>query len=294
MFANRKEALGSMGNDAPLACLSLCQPLMYDYFKQLFAQVTNPPIDPFREKVVMSLACPVGPEANILEPSSQQCRRLWLEQPILSISDLDYIKSTAYKSWKTAVIDCTFPVRAGSGGLLDAIDRICDEACRAAKSGFTVVVLSDRGAGPEKVPVSSLLSLGAVHHHLINARQRMKVGLVLETAEAREVHHMCVLLGYGADAICPYLVFETMAALREEGLLRLADDEVFANYVAAMERGISKVMAKMGISTLHSYKGRPSSALLGSFWQNHCHNAHNALNHGTNEFELNQSSQFSI
>ncbi|RWS29096.1 glutamate synthase 1-like protein [Leptotrombidium deliense] len=255
MVKEQKEALGSMGNDAPLACLSLCQPLIYDYFKQLFAQVTNPPIDPFREKIVMSLACAIGPEANILEPCAQQCSRLWLEQPILSIQDLDVIKQTSYKGWKTKVIDCVFPVTDKQPGLLKAIDRICDEACDAAQNGYTLLVLSDRKADADNVPVSALLALGATHHHLIRKRLRSKVGLILETGEAREVHHMCVLLGYGADAICPYLVYETMTALREEGLLGLTDEVIYKNYVLAMERGISKVMAKMGISTLHSYKG---------------------------------------
>ncbi|KAI2798425.1 hypothetical protein RDWZM_010184 [Blomia tropicalis] len=255
MVKTEKEALGSMGNDEPLACLSLYQPLIYSYFKQLFAQVTNPPIDPFREKIVMSLACPIGPEANILESSSQQCRRLWLDQPILSINDLEVIKQTTYKGWRTKVIDCVFSVQDGRQGLLKRLDQIRKEACQAARDGYTVIVLSDRRAGPKYVPVSILLALGSTHHYLINERQRMKVALVLETGEAREVHHMCVLLGYGADAICPYLVFETVAALREEGIIELLDSDAYRNYFLAMERGIAKVMAKMGISTLHSYKG---------------------------------------
>lgn len=255
MVKTEKEALGSMGNDTPLACLSLYQPLTYDYFKQLFAQITNPPIDPFREKIIMSLSCPIGPEYNILEASPEQCNRLWLEQPILSISDIEVIKQTRFRNWQTKVLDCTFPPSAGKAGLTKALDRICIEATEAAKTGYTLVVLSDRLAGPERVPISSLLSLGAVHHHLINERQRMRVGLIVETGEAREVHHICVLLGYGADAICPYLVFETLSTLRAEAKLQLTDKEIFENYVAAMERGISKVMAKMGISTLQSYKG---------------------------------------
>nr|AYV89261.1 glutamate synthase 1 NADH chloroplastic [Tetranychus evansi] len=263
MVKTQKEALGSMGNDAPLACLSLCQPLLYDYFKQLFAQVTNPPIDPFREKVVMSLACPVGPESNLLEPSAVQCRRLWLEQPILSIQDMEVIKKTSYKGWHCKTIDCIYPVSEGKSGLLKAINSICDEACLAARNGYAIIVLSDRRADADFIPVSTLLCLGAVHHHLINERQRMKVGLFLETGEAREVHHMTVLLGYGADAICPYLVFETMATLREERLLSLSDSQIFENYVAAMERGIAKVMAKMGISTLQSYKGAQIFEALG-------------------------------
>lgn len=153
MVKTEKEALGSMGNDEPLACLSLYQPLIYSYFKQLFAQVTNPPIDPFREKIVMSLACPIGPEANILESSSQQCRRLWLDQPILSINDLEVIKQTTYKGWRTKVIDCVFSVQDGRQGLLKRLDQIRKEACQAARDGYTVIVLSDRRAGPKYVPV---------------------------------------------------------------------------------------------------------------------------------------------
>lgn len=255
MVKNQKEALGSMGNDAPLACLSLYQPLIYDYFKQLFAQITNPPIDPFREKIVMSLNCPIGPEYNILEATSDQCNRLWLEQPILSISDLEIIKATRFRGWKTNIIDCTFHASDGRDGLMKALDSICVQASESVKSGYSLIVLSDRNVGPERVPVSSLLSLGAVHHHLIKNRERMSVGLIVESGEAREVHHICVLLGYGADAICPYLVFETMAALREEAKLSFSDAEIYNKYAHAMETGILKVMAKMGISTLQSYKG---------------------------------------
>lgn len=257
MVTTQKEALGSMGNDAPLACLSNFQPLLYDYFKQLFAQVTNPPIDPFREKIVMSLACPIGPEANILEPSALQCHRLFLPNPILSLQDLEVIKATNHKGWRTHVIDITYPVSEGVHGLVPALDRIASEACEAAKNGYQLLVLSDRQAGPDRLPVSILMALGCTHHYLIDERQRMKVGLLLETGEAREVHHMCVLLGYGADAVCPYLVFETMSTLRSEGVISasLTDQEIFQNYIAAMERGLSKVMAKMGISTLQSYKG---------------------------------------
>ncbi|XP_076373844.1 uncharacterized protein LOC143258566 isoform X2 [Tachypleus tridentatus] len=257
MVKTKKEALGSMGNDVPLACLSLYQPLTYDYFKQLFAQVTNPPIDPFRERIVMSLACPVGPETNILEPSPAQCRRLWLEQPILSLEDVEVIKNISFKGWKTKVIDIVYPMSDGPEGLVPAIDRICKDACNAAMRGYTILMLSDRKASKEMMPVSALLAVGAVHHYLINERQRMKVALMIETGEAREVHQMCVLVGYGADGICPYLVFEIVRELRSEGLLEppLSDEEIFKNYVDAIGRGLAKVMAKMGISTLHSYKG---------------------------------------
>lgn len=255
MIKNEKEALGSMGNDAPLACLSLLQPLTYEYFKQLFAQITNPPIDPFREKIIMSLSCPIGPEHNILEASPEQCNRLWLDHPIISISDLKIIIETQFRNWKTKVIDCTFPVEDGRNGLVKALDRVCEESSRAAEMGYSMLVLSDRNVGPERVPISSLLSLGAIHHHLIHVRHRMDVGLIVETAEAREVHHMCVLLGYGADAICPYLVFETLSSLRKEAGLNMTDEEIYNKYSTAMKTGISKVMAKMGISTLQSYKG---------------------------------------
>lgn len=256
MFKTKKEALGSMGNDAPLACLSAFQPLPYEYFKQLFAQVTNPPIDPFREKIVMSLQCPLGPEGNLLKPSAEQVHRIWLSNPILSVDDVTVIKRTNYRGWKTKIIDITFAFSEGTVGYTNALTRICMEGEQAAQNGYQILVLSDRLAGSEKCPLSALLALGALHHHLIETRQRMKVGIIVETAEAREVHHVCVLLGYGADAICPYLVFELAAALRDEGVLEhsTTDQQIYNAYAKAIETGISKVMAKMGISTLQSYK----------------------------------------
>lgn len=257
MVKEKKEALGSMGNDAPLACLSNFNPLLFSYFKQLFAQVTNPPIDPFREKIVMSLACPVGPENNILEPSAEQCQRLWLEQPIISLYDIEVLRHTKHKGWKAKQINIVYSVDDGEDGLLPAIKRICQEAAEAASSGYKLLILSDRKASHSMVPVSSLLAVGAVHHHLIDEKLRMKVGLIVETGEAREIHHMCLLLGYGADAICPFLLLQMVRRLRDQGLLDppLSNEEIYFNYRAACARGISKVMAKMGISTLHSYKG---------------------------------------
>nr|XP_014291761.1 glutamate synthase [NADH], amyloplastic isoform X1 [Halyomorpha halys] len=257
MLKTNKEALGSMGNDAPFACLSQFEPLLYDYFKQLFAQVTNPPIDPFREKVVMSLLCPIGPEANILVPGAVQCHRLFIPHPIISLPDLEVLKKNTHRGWRTKVVDITFDKDEGPSGLQNTLNRVCEEANNAAIEGYQLICLSDRTAGAQRVPVSALLALGATHHHLIETRQRMKVGLILETGEAREVHHMCVLLGYGADAICPYLVFEMVRSLREEGIFdpSFTDKILYTNYSEAMERGIAKVMAKMGISTLQSYKG---------------------------------------
>ncbi|CAG9560728.1 unnamed protein product [Danaus chrysippus] len=256
MIQNKKEALGSMGNDAPLACLSRFEPLPYDYFKQLFAQVTNPPIDPFREKIVMSLMCPIGPVANILNPGAEFVHRLFLPQPVLSIPDLKALIATTHRGWRTKVIDCTFDISDGPMGLEPALTRLAGEAHDAALAGYQLLVLSDRQAGPTRVPISSLLALGAVHHHLIETRQRMKVGILVETAEAREVHHMCVLLGYGADAICPYLAFELAFSLRNDNLIdpNLTDSDIYLAYQKAIETGLAKVMAKMGISMLQSYK----------------------------------------
>lgn len=258
MIKNKKEALGSMGNDAPLACLSRFQPLPYEYFKQLFAQVTNPPIDPFREKIVMSLQCPIGPEENLLHPSAEQTHRLWTSNPILSRTDLAILKRTSYKGWKTKVIDITFPYSEGIAGYDNALTRVCQEGQEAAEQNYQVLVLSDRKAGADRCPLSALLALGALHHRLIETRNRMKVALIVETGEINEVHHVCVILGYGADAICPYLAFELAGALRDEGILDLniTDQQIYSSYAQAIDTGISKVMAKMGISTLQSYKSK--------------------------------------
>ncbi|XP_036339851.1 glutamate synthase [NADH], amyloplastic-like isoform X4 [Rhagoletis pomonella] len=256
MFNDKKEALGSMGNDAPLACLSAFQPLLYDYFKQLFAQVTNPPIDPFREKVVMSMQSPIGPEANLLQPSVKQVHRIWLQNPILSIPDTNVLKSNIHRGWKTKVLDLTYEFEKGVRGYVDCIDDICRQGFDAASSGYQLLVISDRNAGRGRVPVSALAALGALHHFLIETLQRMKVGIIVETAEAREVHHICVLLGYGADAICPYLAFELAQALRDDCVINsdVNNKQIYNAYAKAIEMGVAKVMAKMGISTLQSYK----------------------------------------
>lgn len=257
MVKNKKEALGSMGNDAPLSCLTMYPQLVFDYFKQLFAQVTNPPIDPIRENIVMSLACPVGPEPNLLEPEVANCSRVYLDHPLLSCADVEAIKGCGLSWCKSQTIDIVYPVQDGVNGLIPALDRICKEASEAVENGCAFIVLTDRAAGRDHVPISSLLSLGAVHHHLIRMKQRSQVGIICESGEVREIHHFCVLLGYGADAICPYLVFETVANQRDQGLLDppLSDYEIVYNFSAAVQKGIAKVMAKMGISTLHSYKG---------------------------------------
>nr|CAD2200522.1 unnamed protein product [Meloidogyne enterolobii] len=265
MIIDKKEALGSMGNDAALACLSDYSPLLYSYFQQLFAQVTNPPIDPFREQIVMSLRCPVGPETNLLEPEFELESRILLDQPVLSLVDFQVLKRISFKGWRSYVINIVYPARHGQRGLVPALDRICSEACSAALDGYQILILSDRQVDKDYVPISALLALGAIHQCLIKQRLRMKVALIIESGEVKQVHDFCVLLGYGADAICPYMVYETCYRLRTMGLLdkNLTDDDVVQGYKAGIERGIYKVMAKMGISTLHSYKGAQIFEIVG-------------------------------
>jgi glutamate synthase (NADPH/NADH) len=267
MAADSKEALGSMGNDAPLACLALQPRLLSEYFRQLFAQVTNPPIDPIREAVVMSLEAYVGPQGNLLELDEQQCHRLLLPSPILSLEEFKALNSitTLYPNWRVKTIDITFPKSEGVDGYLTALDRICDAASDGITEGFNILVLSDQATSAERVPISALLATGMVHHHLVRNRWRAQAALVVETAEAREVHHMCVLVGYGADAICPYLAIECILKMEREGLIRrkLTSQQLIQNYRHSCDGGILKVMSKMGISTLQSYKGAQIFEALG-------------------------------
>lgn len=197
-----KEALGSMGNDNALACLAKQPRLIYEYFRELFAQVTNPPIDPIREQIVMSLECYVGPEGNILEMRQDQCRKLVIPNPILSTAELAAIKDmpTIYPDWTVQTVDITFARSEGVTGYLEALERICEEVKVAITNKYKIVVLSDRATSADRVAISSLIAVGGVHHFLVRNKWRSKIALFLETAEAREVHHFCVLLGYGADA----------------------------------------------------------------------------------------------
>ncbi|KAL2753686.1 hypothetical protein ACRALDRAFT_2126518 [Sodiomyces alcalophilus JCM 7366] len=267
MALDEKEALGSMGNDAPLACLSQAPRLLYEYFRQLFAQVTNPPIDPIRESIVMSLECYVGPQGNLLEMDVSQTNRLLLPSPILSIPEFNAIKnmSTKYPGWTVKTIDLTFPKKDGVDGYLRHLDYICKETTAAVEARDRIIVLSDRATSADRVAVSALLASGMVHHHLVGNKWRSMAAIVVETAEAREVHHMCVLLGYGADAINPYLAMECILKLNREGLIKkkLSDDDLIRNYKHSCDGGILKVMSKMGISTLASYKGAQIFEILG-------------------------------
>ncbi|KAL8776574.1 MAG: hypothetical protein Q9213_008219 [Squamulea squamosa] len=267
MAADSKEALGSMGNDAPLACLAQQPRLLYEYFRQLFAQVTNPPIDPIREAIVMSLGCYVGPQGNLLELDSSQCNRLLLPSPMLSLEDFNALTSitTLYRGWTVKTIDITFPKSEGIMGYMDALDRICQSVTEGIESQYKLLVLSDRATSVDRVPVSALLATGMVHHHMVRNKWRSQAAIIVETAEAREVHHMCVLLGYGADAICPYLALECILKMNREKLIRkkLSDDALIENYKHSCDGGILKVMSKMGISTLQSYKGAQIFEALG-------------------------------
>lgn len=267
MAADSKEALGSMGNDAPLACLAQQPRLLYEYFRQLFAQVTNPPIDPIREAIVMSLECYVGPQGNVLQMGASQCHRLLLPSPVLSIEDFNALNNVTllHHDWTVNTIDITFPKKEGIQGYMDALDRICDAVTAGVQNSDRILVLSDRATTADRVPISALLATGMVHHHMVRNKWRSQAALVVETAEAREVHHMCVLLGYGADAICPYLAIECILKMNREKLIRkpLSDEKIIQNYKYSCDGGILKVMSKMGISTLQSYKGAQIFEALG-------------------------------
>ena len=258
MVRELRDPVGSMGNDSALACLSDKPRMIYDYFKQLFAQVTNPAIDSIREEVVMSLECYIGPEGNLLETTEQHANRLCVPHPILTNEELAALKHLNHRGWKSKTIDITYDKSEGVAGLGKRLDKICAQASEAIKEGYSLVVLSDRNISAQRVPVSTLLATGAVHHHLVDHQERTRIGIVLETGEAREVHHHCLLIGYGADAINPYVAFEALFQSQREGML---DDEKYddAGIVAAYRKGVAKgmlkVMAKIGISTLHSYKG---------------------------------------
>jgi glutamate synthase (NADPH/NADH) large chain len=291
-----RDPVGSMGNDSCLACLSDKPRMLYDYFKQLFAQVTNPAIDSIREEVIMSLECYVGPEENLLETSAQHAHRLRVPHPILSNEQLAALKHIDKRGWRTHTIDITWPRSEGKSGMLKAIERVCAEVEKAIDDGYQLVVLSDRETARDRVPLSSLLVTGAVHHHLVRQTKRTQIGILLETGEAREVHHHCLLIAYGADAINPYMAFEALWQARRDGLLDSGeaglskdeegegrahpaidaasngeaydpvtkeDHELVARYRKGVAKGMLKVMAKMGISTLQSYKGAQIFEALG-------------------------------
>jgi len=254
---NAEEAVGSMGNDTPIAALSRRKPLLYSYFKQLFAQVTNPPIDSIREAVVMSVEASVGSERNLFDETPEHARHLVIENPILRDGDLERLRHVASDAFKAHTVDTTWPVAEGVDGLEAALERICAESSAALADGTNILILSDRAAGRARAPVPSLLATAAVHHHLVREGTRLQTGIVVESGEPRSVHSIAVLVGYGAAAVNPYLMLETVAELVTEGWLPegMGVEEAQARALKGIGKGLLKVMSKMGISTIPSYCG---------------------------------------
>ncbi|MBV1905540.1 MAG: glutamate synthase large subunit [Pseudomonadales bacterium] len=276
MIRELRDPLGSMGNDSALAVLSDKPRMLYDYFKQLFAQVTNPAIDSIREEVIMALNCYIGPERNLLDSTPEHCNRLNLEHPIISNAELSTLKKLNHNGWSSEIIDIT---HAKDESLDDALTRICVAAGAAIEAGHSLIILSDRNINAQRIPVSALLATGAVHQHLVACHTRTRIGIIVETGEAREVQHHCLLISYGADGINPYLAFEALFQAERDGFLSnlphllvntslanaqaLLEDKIIAAYRKAVGKGIMKVMAKMGISTLQSYKGAQIFEAIG-------------------------------
>ncbi len=258
MIVSGQEATGSMGTDTPLAVLSSKHKLLYNFFKQLFAQVTNPAIDPIREKMVMSLMSILGPRKNLLSLKPVNSKCLMLDQPILNNSEMNKIKNIEKINnidHKSIVLDATSLIKDGLTGMLEAIESLKIRSEEAIKNGANIIIISDREISKNRIAIPMLLSLSSVHQHLVKIGLRTEVGIALETGEAREVHHYCVLAGYGADAINPYLAFETIKDLINAPSITIDFDEACNNYISAIGKGILKVMSKMGISTYQSYNG---------------------------------------
>ncbi len=265
MVENAQEAIGSMGNDTALAILSEKPQLLFNYFKQLFAQVTNPPIDPYRENLVMSLMSFVGREKNLLEETPEHCHQLKLSHPILTNDDIHILRNTEIPNFKVSTVSILFPTTGHIGSLERAINSVCREVEERIDSGDSLIILSDRGVNIERAAIPSLLATSAVHHYLVKRGKRHLAGLIIETGEAREVHHFATLIGYGASAINPYLAFETIVDLNKRGYIEgsLSEEEAIENYITAIKKGLLKVMSKMGISTIRSYRGAQIFETIG-------------------------------
>ncbi|MGD0642733.1 MAG: glutamate synthase large subunit, partial [Roseiarcus sp.] len=258
MAATGQEAVGSMGADTPISALSDKSKLLYTYFKQNFAQVTNPPIDPIREELVMSLVSFIGPRPNLFDLAGNAKRkRLEVRQPILTNEDLEKIRCIGHfeDSFDTKTLDITYAVERQAAGMEEALQRLCERAEAAVLGRYNIIILSDRMVGPDRIPIPALLATAAVHHHLIRKGLRTAVGLVVETGEAREVHHFACLAGYGAEAINPYLAFETLTAMAKDLPEEINAYEAVKRFIKAIDKGLLKVMSKMGISTYQSYCG---------------------------------------
>jgi glutamate synthase (NADPH/NADH) large chain len=258
MAATGQEAVGSMGTDTPISALSGKSKLLPTYFKQNFAQVTNPPIDPIREELVMSLVSFIGPRPNLFDlEGAARRKRLEVRQPILTNEDLEKIRCIGHfeDAFDTKTLDITYAVEKGAAGMGEALGRLCERAEAAVHGRYNIIILSDRMVGADRIPIPALLATAAVHHHLIRKGLRTSVGLVVETGEAREIHHFCCLAGYGAEAINPYLAFETLIAMAKDLPEPISGYEAVKRYIKSVDKGILKVMSKMGISTYQSYCG---------------------------------------
>ena len=256
MALNGAEVVGSMGNDTPLAVLSDKNQLLFNYFKQLFAQVTNPPLDAIREGLVTSLEAFIGREQNLFEETAEHCRQLKLKSPIISGEELEKIQEIDVGEIRSVTLTALFDAHGGPGSLKAALDRLCADASQAIRDGYSIIVLSDRGVNGQWAPIPSLLATSAVHHHLIREGSRTKAGLVVDSGEPREVHHFSLLIGYGAGAIHPYLALASARELAAAGELNGTNPEdAEKNFIKANEKGVLKVMSKMGISTVQSYRG---------------------------------------
>ncbi|MCB9655121.1 MAG: glutamate synthase large subunit [Deltaproteobacteria bacterium] len=263
MAERGEEPVGAMGSDTPLAVLSQFSPNLSNYFHQLFAQVTNPPIDPIRESLVMSLTTTIGPTGNTFDETPEQCHRLKINSPILSSAELAKVASIREGVFEPAKLSMLYYLSEGPEGLERAVDRLCAQAMSAIDDGHNILVLSDRGVDAKRVAVPALLAVAAVHQHLVREGIRMQAGLVVETGAAREVHDFALLIGYGAAAVNPYVALETVRRLCEDGTVDKTPDEAEKNYVHAIEKGILKILSKMGISTLASYRGAHLFEALG-------------------------------
>ncbi len=256
MATKGEEPVGSMGTDTSLAVLSNRPRLVTDYFKQLFAQVTNPPLDAIREELVTSMESTIGPERNLLNAEPESCHQITIKAPVLNNYEVAQLRHITTHGFRSVTLPMLFPAREGAAGLERAIEKLCRQASQAIERGYTILILSDRGVDLEHAPIPSLLATAAVHHHLVRQGTRTKAGLVIETGDAREVHHCALLMGYGAGAINPYLAFETLEDMIRQGLLPgLEREKAVKNYIKALNKGILKVMSKMGISTIQSYCG---------------------------------------
>jgi glutamate synthase (ferredoxin) len=261
MADKSREPIGSMGDDTPLAALSAKPRLLYTYFKQRFAQVTNPPIDPIREKLVMSLETLIGPRGSLLEDRQASARLIKLRSPVLTDSDLEWLRGSGKRGYASVTLATLYGKRGGKRSLENVLEALCEQAVAAVEDGHAILILSDRGASDLQLPMPMLLAVSAVHHHLIRAGLRMRASLVVETGEAREDHHFACLLGYGAQAVNPYLAFEIVAhETRKRGM---SIPGALRNYKAAVESGLRKIMTKMGIATMASYSGAQVFEAIG-------------------------------